>query len=213
MSHVTLYYKPFACSLGVNILLAYVKEKGKLDYEILRVDLATHKLETGEDYYKINPRGAVPALEVVEKGKKEILTQNHAILLYIGDKSGIAHLSPEKGTIARARLDEALAFCSDLHGAYSPLLHPERFALTEENVLLFRQKLEKRLGELEKWLPESTFWLGKEFTQADVYVSVILSWSDRIKMDLMPYPKARALKEKVFALPATTKALALESGE
>ncbi|QCE32462.1 glutathione S-transferase [Acetobacteraceae bacterium] len=210
MSCLTLYYKSGACSLADHILLAYVKEKTGLVYAAIQVDLNTHQTENGADYYKINPRGAVPALEVEEESRKSILTQNHAILLYIGDLSGLSALSPDKGSLKRARLDEALSFCSDLHAAYSPLLHPEKVGLEAAQLTGFYQKADRRLRELENWLPEKGFWLGREFTQADAYAAVILSWSEKAKIDLSPYPKAKELKEKVFALPAAQIALKAE---
>ncbi|KMQ85290.1 glutathione s-transferase [Lasius niger] len=192
------------------MILAYAKEKTGLAYEAIQVDLTTHQTEQGEDYYKINPRGAVPALEIDLKGQKRILTQNHAILLYIGAVSGIPALNPEKDSFARARLDEALSFCSDLHASYSPLLHPEKVGLESSQLAGFYQKAERRLRELENWLPEKGFWLGEEFTQPDAYAAVILAWSERVKIDLSPYPKAKALKEKVFALSAVKTAFNAE---
>ena len=53
-----LYYSPGACSLSPHIALL---EAG-LPYELVKVDLRAKKLENGDDYLKINPKGQVPAL-------------------------------------------------------------------------------------------------------------------------------------------------------
>jgi glutathione S-transferase len=55
---VTLYYAPGACSLASHIILAETNS----NYQLAKVNLKSHTLEDGSDYYKINPKGAVPAL-------------------------------------------------------------------------------------------------------------------------------------------------------
>ena len=53
-----LYYAPGACSLAPHIALA---ESG-LPFTAERVDLRSHTLADGTDYYAVNPKGYVPAL-------------------------------------------------------------------------------------------------------------------------------------------------------
>ncbi len=119
-----LYYKAGACSLAPHIILS---EAG-LPYELEAVDIKAKKTADGEDYFAINPRGAVPALEV-KPGT--VITQNAAILQYIGDHSDVAAFKPAYGTIERARLQEALGFCSDLHAAFSGLFAPHPHGRSE----------------------------------------------------------------------------------
>ena len=52
-----LFYKPGACSLASHIAL---RESG-LDFTLQSVDLAQKRLENGEDYLLINPKGQVRA--------------------------------------------------------------------------------------------------------------------------------------------------------
>ena len=55
-----LYFAPGACSLSPHIVL---REAGaKFDLE--QVDLREKKTKNGDDYWKINPKGQVPLLEL-----------------------------------------------------------------------------------------------------------------------------------------------------
>ena len=55
-----LYYSPGACSLASHIAL----EEAGVPYSAEKVDLRAKVTETGADFRKISPRGAVPTLEV-----------------------------------------------------------------------------------------------------------------------------------------------------
>src|SRR5829696_3796062 len=96
-----LYYSPAACSLAPHI----VAREGGLDIELEKVDLKSKKTESGRDYLSINPKGAVPALEI-DGGK--VLTENAVVLQYLADKSP-SQLSLPEG-MERWRLLELLHF-------------------------------------------------------------------------------------------------------
>jgi glutathione S-transferase len=68
-----LYYSPAACSLAPHIV---AREAG-LDIALEKVDLGAKKTETGRDYLSINPKGAVPALELADG---DVLTENAIVL-------------------------------------------------------------------------------------------------------------------------------------
>ena len=75
-----LYYSPGACSLSPHIALL---EAG-LPYELVKVDIRAKKLENGEDYLKLNPKGQVPALGL-DSG--EIVTEGPVIVQMIADQA------------------------------------------------------------------------------------------------------------------------------
>jgi glutathione S-transferase len=55
-----LYYSKGACSLSTHII---INELGiKCEFEA--VNLGTHVMEKGADFYRINPKGAVPTLQL-----------------------------------------------------------------------------------------------------------------------------------------------------
>ncbi len=75
-----LYYSPGACSLSPHIALL---EAG-LPYDLVKVDLRAKKLENGDDYLKVNPKGQVPAL-ALDSG--ELVTEGPVIVQMIADKA------------------------------------------------------------------------------------------------------------------------------
>ena len=110
-----LYYAPGACSLSPHI----VAEEAGISLELEKVDLRTHQTESGADYYKINPKGYVPAL-IMANG--ELLTEGPAIVQYLADQKPESKLAPSHGTVGRYRLMEWLTFInSELHKSFSPL--------------------------------------------------------------------------------------------
>ena len=111
-----LYYSPGACSQAAHIVL---HETG-LKHDSEAVDIRAKKTASDGDYLAINPKGAVPALGIGD----EILTENGAILQYIGDKAGNETLLPGAG-MERYRVIEWLAYLgSDVHKSFGPLFSP-----------------------------------------------------------------------------------------
>jgi len=103
-----LYYKPGACSLAAHIILNEIGQP----YTLEKVDTTTKKTETGADYLAINPRGAVPAIEI-EPGV--VLTQNSAVLQYIGDHSDTPAFQPAYASLERAgcrKLSGSVVICT-----------------------------------------------------------------------------------------------------
>ena len=84
-----LYYSPGACSLSPHIALL---EAG-LPYDLVKVDLKAKKLENGDDYLKVNPKGQVPAL-ALDSG--ELVTEGPVIVQMIADKAAAKNLAPTR---------------------------------------------------------------------------------------------------------------------
>ena len=89
-----LYYAPGACSLAPHIIL---RETG-LPFDLDRVDFATRKTASGDDFNKINPKSQVPTLKL-DNG--ETLTEGPVIMQYIADRKPDSGLVPAAGTMER----------------------------------------------------------------------------------------------------------------
>ncbi|MCW5722103.1 MAG: glutathione S-transferase family protein [Devosia sp.] len=194
-----LFYSPGACSLASHIILHEIGAP----FDIEQVDLRAKKTASGADYFAINARGAVPALEVTPG---TVLTQGPAILQYLGDNSNVAAFKPAPGTVERARLQEALGFIGDMHKAFGGLFKPN---LSDDERAAVIAEVNRRVGQFEAMLTEDSPYILGEFSQADAYAFTVINWG-RDFLDFAAFPRIGALMAAVGARPATLAALKAE---
>ena len=170
-----------------------------------KVDTKTKITETGRDYWQINPKGYVPALEL-DNG--EVLTEGPAIVQYLADLRPEAGLAPASGTFARVRLQEMLGYInSELHKTYSPLFKKE----TLPEVRAEREAyLRLRYALIEKTLAAQPWLLGDTFSVADAYLYTVTGWADFLKLDMSEFPAIAAFQKTVAARPAVQAARVAE---
>jgi glutathione S-transferase len=198
-----LYYSPGACSLSPHIVLREVDR----DFDLDRVDLRTHRTASGQDYYAINPKGNVPALELDGPGS-ELLTEVPAIVQYIADLAPDRHLAPPNGTFGRYHLQEWLSFIStELHKQLSWLFDPATPPLTQARV---RSKVAERFHYISDVLFDRGFVTGETFTVADAYLYVMLRWCERFEIDLAIWPNIDDYFYRVNERPTVQAALVAE---
>ena len=153
-----LFYKPGACSLASHIAL---RESG-LDFTIDSVDLAKKRLENGDDYLLINPKGQVPALLLDDE---VLLTEGVAIMQYIADRVPDRQLLAPVGTIARYQTLEWLNYvATELHKGFTPLFRPDT---PDDYKPTVRALLEKKLQYVDEALKDKQWLNGHRFTIAD----------------------------------------------
>ena len=196
-----LYYSPGACSLSPHIALL---EAG-LPYELVKVDIRAKKLENGEDYLKLNPKGQVPALGL-DSG--EIVTEGPVIVQMIADQAAAKNLAPAHGSAERYKLLEWLNFITaELHKNFGPMFSP---VLADEAKAFFKDRVMGKFKYLDGQLGGRDYLMGKDFTVADGYLFTMLSWADRMKFDLSAMPNLVAYKDRVAARPKVKEALTRE---
>jgi glutathione S-transferase len=187
-----LYYMKGACSLASYISLM---EAG-IRFEAAEIDHKTRKTRDGEVLDTINPKGYVPILKL-DNG--EMLTENVAVLSYIGDLNPDAKLAPPAGTFDRYRLLEFLAYInSELHKNFGPLFNSSN---SEDIKNLACTNLHKRLDWLDNALGSKAYLMGDQFTVADAYLYVVLTWAGHVGIDLNRWPTLKRHNERVGARP------------
>ena len=195
-----LYYSAAACSLAPHIAL---NELGA-PFTTKRVDLKTHTLSDGTDYYTINPKGYVPLLEL-DDGER--LSEVAVILQYIADRKP-GTLAPAFGSMERYRLMEWLNFiATEIHKQLSPLWYPTTPDRTKEAQ---RAKLATRFDHISKTLAAQPYLMGDKFTVADAYLFTLLNWTPGLKIDLAPWPALQQFQARVAARPAVHATLVAE---
>jgi glutathione S-transferase len=193
-----LYYSPAACSLSPHIVLL----EADLPYTLEKVDFATKKTAAGVDYFTINSKGAVPALEL-DDGK--VLTEGPAIVQYLADKKPDSGLAPRAGTFERYQLMEILNYItSEVHKGFSPLFNKEASAEWKESA---RTALGKKFDWLTTFLQGKSFLIGNTFTVADAYLFTVLNWPARVGIDLKKWPVLASYHSRIGQRPKVRQAL------
>ena len=194
-----LYYAPAACSLAPHIV---AREAG-LDLALEKVDLVAKKTASGRDYLSINPKGAVPALEL-DTG--DVLTENAIVLQYLADKAPQSGLMVANGMAQWHFLELVNFIATELHKGFGPLWHHPSAGVREATI----EYLSKRFDILDRQLGDQPYLTGETFTIADAYAYAILNWTKIHKIDMHRWPRLMAFLDRVAARPAVLRALAEE---
>ena len=196
-----LYFAPGACSLSPHIVL---REAGAR-FELEQVNNAEKKTKSGEDYWKVNPKGQVPVL-MLDSGEK--LTEGPVIVQYIADQTPSSGLAPAMGSMDRYRVQEWLNFTtSELHKQFSPLFAANTPA---DYKSIVRERIAKRFDWLAGELAGRDYLMGTTFTVADAYLFVILNWTRFAGVDLDRWPVLAAYHARVAARPKVREAMVAE---
>lgn len=185
-----LYTRPGACSTADHIALHWAGgpfEARVMDARDLRSDW----------YRAINPSGSVPALEDGDF----LLTQNAAILGYIADRFPDAGLGGDGSARERAEVARWLAFVgSDLHPAFLPLFHPERFIADPAQHGALKRTARARLRGLfenaDRRLADRE-WLAGFRSVADPYFYIMLRWAGSQGVTLSDLPRLAEFRQRM----------------
>ena len=196
-----LYYSPGACSLSPHIAL---REIGA-EFDLVKVDTKSKRMDDNRDFHEINPYGYVPALEL-DSG--EILLEGPAIVQYIADLKPEAAIAPANGTLDRTRVQGALALInSEIHKAVGALFNPSLDDAGKQSAIA---KIHARLDVLDRQFGDAHFIANNRYSVADAYLFVVLRWLGFLKIDLAKWPALAAHNARIGERPAVQAALAAE---
>lgn len=203
---LTLYYHPGACSLAAHIVLEWIG-----------APYATKEVEFGDkEYLKINPAGAVPALD--DDGW--ILTQDAAILRYLTKRFPQAELDVKDGAREAAEADRWSSFITgDLHPAFFPLFVPARYTRSREQSAIedvreaAKALARRKFALVEAHLAGRRFFLGERRSYLDAYVFPMERWAANMLPDgLDAFPAVKAHHDMMGADEAVKRVLEAEAG-
>jgi len=196
-----LYYSPGACSLSPHIVAC----EAELPIELVKVDLSSKLTENGEDFRQLNPNGYVPLL-ILDDGSR--LFEGPAIVQYLADQAPDKKLVPPAGTFARYQLQQWLNFISsEIHKSFSLLFNS---AAPEAAKELMTSILITRLETVEDQLSSQPFLLGENYSVADAYLFVTLSWGRYVNVDISLWPALTRYVGRISGRPAVQKAMTEE---
>lgn len=188
-----LYYSPGACSLAPMILAEWLD----LPLDIERVT----DRGPGSAFSKINPLGAVPALEM-DDGR--IRNQVDAILQYF------LALRPGSDLGARGDIDETfeldrwIAFLTgDFHPPFGVWFNPRRFTTDHSDASLAAVKAAAAMriaamaGILEDQIGEEGYVALHRKTLLDAYAYSMVRWIKNLEGGFEPYPKLRGFMARM----------------
>lgn len=199
-----LYYAPGTCALACWIAL----EWAGADYEALRAD------PKSEEFKRINPLGAVPALDI---GGERAISQAAAILQYIVDTHPQANIGSKDGATEALLLNEMMSFlASDLHPAFWPFFFPARYTTATDEASLTAAKessyarVDRAVAYLDKVLAKTGFVYSDRLSIADAYAYVMLRWTELLPKTWREYPNVAAFMERMSADAAVQKVMAAQ---
>lgn len=196
-----LYFSPGSCGLASQIAL---REAGQA-FELIKVDFATKTTVEG-DYFKVTPKGFVPALALADG---DVLTEGAVILQWVADRFPEQGLLPAHGSRARY---EALAWlnyvATDLHRGMATMFSP--FIDAESKARYAEGNLGERFAYVDAHLAEREYLLGSQFTVADAYLYNVLCWPPRVGVDISGYASIQAFMARMERRESVQAALQAE---
>ncbi|MEG3021548.1 glutathione transferase GstA, partial [Citrobacter sp.] len=181
-----------------------LRESGK-DFTLDGVDLMKKRLENGDDFFAVNPKGQVPAL-LLDDGT--LLTEGVAIMQYLADTVPDRQLLAPTSSLSRYKTIEWLNYiATELHKGFTPLFRPDT---PEDFKSTVRALLEKKMQYVNDALQDNQWICGSRFSIADAYLFTVLRWAYAVKLNMAGLSNIDAYMARMAERPAVAAALKAE---
>lgn len=197
---ITFHYAPQSRAFGTRVLL----EELGVPYDLHVLDIRTGE-QLKPDYLAVNPMGKVPAIS----HRGVVVTEQAAVALYLGDlfsEAGMAPAidDPRRGAYLRWMVFYGSSFEPALvdHALKRPPLPRNNapYADYETVVSIVNEQVRRA----------APFWLGEQFSVADVLWGSALLWVTSFGI-FEKTPEVAAYVERITSRPAFRKAQADEA--
>ena len=202
----TLYYSPGTASMVVHLALLEIGAPHALRLVDFDAD-AQHSAE----YLKLNPRGVVPTLVV--DGRP--VSESAALLMVLADRHPQAGLAPAPGTPEHEAWQQWIVYLSNtLMSTYRFWFYPSELGSAEhtpEVRVALQHKIEGVWNLLDAQLDANgPYLLGKEFSGADLLLTMLLRWSRNMPRPATEWPALKRLADLVRARPSWQRLYEIE---
>lgn len=202
----TLFIATGACSFGAHVVV---------EEFALPVDLVNVKLrDPASPIFRINPLGRVPSLVTDDD---QLITENVAVLAWLGDLSSDYEAFAAPHTVARAQIQAWLAFlASEVHAGAFRLFNratswSDTAAVQAQLAAIGERQVRAAFRHIDEALVGKRYLVDDRFTLADAYLGVFLNWSGRIPGLLDDYAQLSAFLQRYNARPAVKRARETEA--
>jgi glutathione S-transferase len=202
----TLYYSPGTASMVVHLALLEIGAPYRLEL----VDLST-KGAREPAYLELNPQGTVPTLVVDGRAR----TESAALLMMLAERHPEARLAPAPGSAERETWQQWIVYLSNtLAATFRFWFYPADLGAPEHPPQVrdaLRRKIEGVWDRAEEKLAGAgPYLIGREFSGADLYITMLMRWSRKMPKPATAWPALKALADRVRARPSWKRLYELE---
>jgi glutathione S-transferase len=180
-------------------------------YRLELVDVAASR-QRDPAYLELNPQGTVPTLVVDGRA----LTESAALLMVLAERHRDARLAPAPGTAARDAWHQWIVYLSNtLAATFRFWFYPADLGAAEHPPQVrdaLRRKIESvwERADAQVAAGDGPYLIGREFSGADLYVTMLMRWSRKMPKPATEWPALKALADRVRARPSWKKLYELE---
>jgi glutathione S-transferase len=200
----TLYYSSGTASMVVHLALLEIGAP-------YRLELVDVSRERDPAYLELNPQGTVPTLVVDGRA----LTESAALLMMLAERHPEARLAPAAESPERYLWQQWIMHLSNtLAATFRFWFYPADLGAPEHPPQLrdaLRRKIEGVWDRIDARLrAHGPYLIGREFSGADLYVTMLMRWSRKMPKPATEWPALKALADRVRARPSWKRLYELE---